>query len=210
MNVKQSILFEDNHLLVINKPAGLSSLPNEGMEDVLTICKAYIKKRDEKKGNVFLHPVHRLDRKVSGALVMAKSQKALSRLNEQIREKLWDKEYICELENILPESSGVLEHFLCKRKFFADVYSTEKAGAKKAILSYVHLKDRFYLVSLQTGRYHQIRAQMSFMKCPIVGDKKYGSKTKRSQIHLHHHKVIFPHPVTKESLEICCDPPFFS
>jgi 23S rRNA pseudouridine1911/1915/1917 synthase len=200
VNIKKLILFEDNHLFVVNKPTGLSSLPNEGMEDIVTICKDYIKQRDDKKGNVFLHPAHRLDKGVSGILVMAKTSKALSRLNEQIRDKTWEKIYICELERPLPEESGELIHYLCKRKYYTDVYSTQQKDSKEAILEYKDLGEGFYEIKLKTGRYHQIRAQTAFMKSPIVGDKKYKAKTKRDRIHLHHYKLTFFHPVSKEKI----------
>lgn len=209
MNIADIILYEDNHLLVVNKPAGLASLPNDGMADIVTEVKAFLKERDEKKGNVFLQPVHRLDKSVSGILVMAKTSKALSRLNEQIREKRWKKIYIAELTKELPDEEGELNHFLCKRQFYADVYTTKKLFSKEAKLSYKHLHDRCYEIELFTGRYHQIRAQMGFVKCPIVGDEKYGAKKRKSkQLHLHHARLSFYHPVSKDQLIIDSNPIF--
>ncbi|MCH9621980.1 MAG: Ribosomal large subunit pseudouridine synthase C [Chlamydiia bacterium] len=209
MNFKEIIIFEDNHLLVIEKPAGYASLPNEDSIDILTEAKAYIKERDEKKGNVFLQPVHRLDKQVSGILVLAKTSKALSRLNEQIRNKDWEKVYIAELTQPLPKKSGELKHFLCKRKYFADVYTSEKPFSKIAILHYEHLKGNFYKVNLKTGRYHQIRAQMGFVKCPIVGDQKYKApKQKSKALHLHHAHLTLKHPVTNDILQLDSNPMF--
>lgn len=208
MNVEDIILYEDNHLLIIDKPAGFSSLPNQGDEDILTLMKELLKARDNKK-NVFLHPVHRLDKQVSGILVMAKTSKALSRLNEQIREKKWKKIYIAKLSNKLPSIDGELVHFITKRKFYADVYSIKKPYSKEAVLHYRHIKDTLYEIELKTGRYHQIRAQMGFMKCPIIGDHKYGAKKRKSKhIYLHHAKLTFHHPVQKQNLLIDSKPMF--
>ncbi len=209
MHLKERILFEDNHLIIVNKPAGISVLPNEGMEDMLTLMKAFIKERDKKPGDVFLHPVHRIDRWVSGIVVFAKTSKALSRLNEQIRENLWKKVYIAELIRKLPQTKGELIHHLCKREYIAEVYSQPRPYSKEAILSFSHIRDNFYEVQLKTGRYHQIRAQMSFMKCPIVGDQKYGApKTDSKEIHLHHTKLSLIHPVTGKALTLDILPAF--
>lgn len=175
MNLKECLLFEDNHLLILNKPSGLSVLPNEGMLDLLTISKDFLKQRDQKEGGVFLHPVHRIDRWVSGIVVFAKTSKALSRLNEQIREKLWKKVYIAELVKKLPTDKGTLTHYIRKRQFLAEVFDKKVPHSKQALLKFSHICDHFYHIELDTGRYHQIRGQMSFMKCPIVGDQKYGA-----------------------------------
>jgi len=209
MNVEEIILYEDNHLLIIDKPSGYASLPNDGVDDILTVVKAFIKERDDKPGNVFLAPVHRLDKQVSGILVLAKTSKALSRLNEQIRDKTWTKVYIAELIDSLPSEKGTLKHFLCKRQYYADVYSSKRPHSKEAILEYEHLHDHFYKVTLHTGRYHQIRAQMSFVKCPIVGDQKYKApKRKSKRIHLHHACLTIKHPVSNELMTIDSKPKF--
>ncbi len=209
MTLKDTILFEDNHLLVVDKSAGVASLPNEGMDDIVTLMKEYIKKRDEKKGNVFLHPAHRLDKDVSGILVIAKTSKALSRLNEQIREKLWKKIYTAKLTCKLPKKEGTLTHYLCKRKFHSDVYLEKVPFAKECILHYRLIKDCIYQIELLTGRYHQIRAQLSFMKCAIVGDKKYGAEGSFStRLHLHHSSLTFYHPCTKEKIQLDSKPFF--
>lgn len=209
MSTKDMILYEDNHLFIIDKPAGISSLPNEGMDDILTDMKEYIKMRDKKEGNVYLMPVHRLDKHVSGILVMAKTSKALSRLNKSIREMEFKKTYICELTHLLPYDDGELVHHLVKRQFFSDVYNKPKVFSKEAILHYHRLHGNFYEIELVTGRYHQIRAQVSFMGCPIVGDHKYGAPNRRTKtMHLHHARLSFPHPISKEILKIDSKPIF--
>lgn len=209
MNVENLILFEDNHLFIINKPAGYASLPNDGVDDIISEAKAFIKARDKKAGNVFLAPVHRLDKQVSGILVCAKTSKALSRLNEQIRNKEWEKIYVAEVVKPLEKDCGKLVHYLCKRQFYADCYSSERPFSKKAILTYKKIKEGFYEICLETGRYHQIRAQLSFMNSPIVGDQKYNApKRKSRKIHLHHARLTFKHPVTKKSLLIDSKPEF--
>jgi 23S rRNA pseudouridine1911/1915/1917 synthase len=209
MNLKECLLFEDNHLFILNKPSGVSVLPNEGMLDLLTISKDFLKKRDQKEGGVFLHPVHRIDRWVSGIVVFAKTSKALSRLNEQIREKLWKKIYIAELVKKLPTDKGILTHYIRKRQFLAEVFDKKVPHSKQALLKFSHICDHFYHIELDTGRYHQIRGQMSFMKCPIVGDQKYGAPKRESKaIHLHHTTLSFPHPITKNLLVIDSKPLF--
>ena len=209
MNIEDNILYEDNHLFIFNKPAGLSSLPNEGMEDVVTLLKAFIKERDKKPGNVFLTPVHRLDKQVSGILVLSKTSKAVSRINEQIRAMEFHKTYVAELTNALPEERGELRHHLVKRQFYAEVYSSPRKFSKEAILRYRLLQGLFYEIELETGRYHQIRAQIGFMKCPIVGDQKYGAPKKKSKaIRLHHTRLRFFHPISKEEVLVDSKAPF--
>ena len=140
---------------------------------------------------------------------MAKTSKALSRLNKQIREMEFKKFYIAELTNLLPDDEGELVHHLVKRQFYSDVYERPRVFSKEAILHYYRIRDHFYEVELTTGRYHQIRAQMGFMGCPIVGDHKYGAPNKRTKtLHLHHTKLVLSHPVTKEELVIDSKPIF--
>ena len=209
MDFEKAVLFEDNHLLIINKPSGYASLPNEGSDDIVWEAKKYLREKYQKKGNIFVHPIHRLDKIVSGILVMAKTSKALSRLNEQLRNKMWQKEYTAQLDSPLPDNKGTLVHYLCKRKYFSSVHTTEHEFTKKAILHYEHMHDRYYKIRLETGRYHQIRAQMGFMKSPICGDKKYGSTGKRNHaIDLHHSKLVMFHPISKEKIKIDSPPGF--
>ena len=209
MDLKNCILYEDNHLLIVNKPSGIAVLPNDGMEDMTTIMKDTIKRRDKKPGKVFLHPVHRIDRWVSGIVVFAKTSKALSRINNDIREKLWKKKYIAELIRPLAQEQGELCHYLCKRQYIAEVYLEPRPYSKEAILHFSHLRGNFYEVELKTGRYHQIRAQMAFMNSPITGDQKYGApKAANAHIHLHHANLVLIHPITKEQVIIDSKPPF--
>lgn len=201
------ILFEDNHLLVIEKPAGIPTQKSKDCEESLEEqAKAFLKKRDRKPGQVFLHPIHRLDKAVSGIVVFAKTSKSLSRLNAFIREKKAKKTYHALVESTDLES-GVLEHYLRHDAFQAYV-SLEKIDSETrwARLTYKVIEKRescsLVEIELDTGRYHQIRAQFGFINAPILGDYKYGSKTrlKAASIALHHSHFEILHPITKRSL----------
>ncbi len=203
------ILFEDQHLLIIDKPPGLLTLPSEGVTDsALERGKAYIKEKYQKPGNVFLHQVHRLDRSASGILVMAKTSKALSRLNEQIREGLWEKTYLARTERLPKQPQGELIHFLKKGDYRTEVVPEGTPLAKEARLTYKVREDGLLEIVLDTGRYHQIRAQLAAIGCPIRGDQKYGATTKGPSvgIDLHHWKLKFVHPVRKEIMYINTKP----
>lgn len=202
------ILFEDNHLLVVNKEAGRVMQESSGSEeDLTTLAKDFIKERDKKPGGVFLHAVHRLDKPVSGIAVFAKSQKALERMNRFVRENLFKKTYYALLEGEVP-ASGHLTHYLFHGDHKALVSDTPREGYKKGELSYKRIRCSQGLslveVALLTGRYHQIRAQFSRSGHPVVNDDKYGSKIKKPfpGILLHHGKASFPHPVKGEVLLI--------
>ncbi len=201
------IIFEDNHLLVVNKPAGLLTQPSGTLQDNLEFqCKNWIKEKFNKPGQVFLEAVHRLDKPVSGIVLFARTSKALSRLNESMREKSFVKKYCALVEGILDPREGALEHYLLHDDFQATVVSARTPEAKLSKLHYQTLKNNnlFSLVeiTLETGRYHQIRAQLSATNHPIVGDKKYGSQVKfpPNTIALHHFYLEFLHPITKETL----------
>lgn len=201
------ILYEDNHLLVVEKPAGLPTQPSEHSHDSLEEqAKRWIKISHNKPGNVFLHAIHRLDKAVSGIVVFAKTSKALSRLNDAIRKKLVSKLYVAWVEGIPPHEEGILEHFLLHDDFKAAVVTDKAKGAKPARLHYriIKKKEKQCLVEidLETGRYHQIRAQLSAIGCPIIGDVKYGIKQhyENDGIALHHTKMVLPHPITGEKL----------
>ncbi|MCG8454417.1 MAG: RluA family pseudouridine synthase [Spirochaetales bacterium] len=208
------ILYEDNHLLVVNKPTGLLVQGDKtGDSCLLDVMKAHIKKRDNKPGQVFLGLPHRLDRPTSGVVVLAKTTKALSRLSAAFRDRTVDKVYWAVVGAPLPEMEGELVHWLRKdgRTNTSRSVKAEAPGAKKARLRYkvLHASERYYLVEilLLTGRHHQIRAQLSASGCPIKGDLKYGFK--RSDpgggIHLHARSLAFPHPTKKE--KICVEAP---
>ncbi len=199
------ILYEDNHLLVLNKPAGLSTQPSEHHQNSLeTEAKLWIKETTHKPGNVYLHAIHRLDRPVSGIVVFARTSKALSRLNESLRQKKAHKTYLALVEGS-PSPSGVLEHHLIHDSHRARIVTQDHSEAKIARLSYRVIEKKLHAlveITLDTGRYHQIRVQFSAIGCPILGDHKYGSKHpwQAQGIALHHHKLTLPHPITKEEL----------
>lgn len=207
------ILFSDNHLLVVNKRANLLTQPNETQEENLEdLLKRWIKEKEQKPGNVFLHCVHRLDKPVSGIVVFAKSSKALSRLNEQIREKVWRRRYVAIVEGKIEKKEQKLVHGLRHASHRADIVPLESQEAKRAELHLSVQQTGIYTtlvrVELLTGRYHQIRAQMSIFGHPVVGDSKYGSKKKWSRILLHQEELELIHPVTKEKMIFHSKAPF--
>lgn len=201
------VLFVDNHILVVNKPAGIATQPSPTSDESLELlCKNWIKQEYQKPGNVFLHALHRLDKPVAGIVLFARTSKALSRLNESMRQKKMQKVYIATLEGKLQPLQGVLEHYLVHGDHIAHLSTASAPGAKCAILHYVvkeHL-GAFSVVeiALETGRYHQIRAQMSAIGHPVVGDRKYGSSTSfpEGAISLRHARFSFPHPISQEQL----------
>jgi 23S rRNA pseudouridine1911/1915/1917 synthase len=189
-------IFCDNHLLILKKPAGISTQP-----DFHEMAKSWVKEAFSKPGNVFLEPLHRLDKPVSGMVLFARTSKALSRLNETMRERKIQKFYLGWVEGIVPEK-GTLEHCLIHGNFRAHVDSE----GKKAILHFRRLETKknasLVEIELVTGRYHQIRAQFGAKGHPILGDQKYGAKEMRGKIALHHHKLLFPHPISKEEITV--------
>ncbi len=206
MDFASQILFEDNHLMIINKRSGqLAQGDKSGDLPVGDLAKAFIKERDHKPGNVYLGVPHRLDRPVTGVLVLAKTSKAMTRLSEMFREKRLDKTYFAIVDNAPPKPSGKLIGYMQKNERMnkSFVVDHEKAGHKRAELDYRLLSssDRYHLleVKLHTGRHHQIRAQLANMGCRIKGDLKYGfprSNTNGS-IDLHARQITFIHPVKK-------------
>lgn len=210
------VLLEDNHLLIVNKPAGILSQGDDtGDLTILDIGKKYIKEKYDKPGEVFLGCVHRLDRPVSGIIVMARTSKALSRLNQQFKSKLVEKTYWAVINNKPKPESGRLTHYLIKdqNKNITKAYSQFKESSKEAILNYqlLSVMDGDYLLEVKplTGRPHQIRVQLASLGCPINGDLKYGSKVRREDgnIMLHAYQITFEHPVKKEKITISCPPP---
>ena len=199
------IIYEDNHIIVAIKPAGvLSQSDGSNAPDMLTILKGYIKEKYQKPGEVFLGLVHRLDRPVSGVMVFARTSKAASRLSEQIRSRKVDKIYRCVVTGVL-EGEGRLENYISKDESSntVTVSDFEKPGFKASYLDYraVSSKDGMTLaeVRLGTGRSHQIRAQMAHSGHPIIGDQKYGKKDNRTKdIALEAYKLSFEHPVKRE------------
>ncbi len=208
------IVFSDNHILIASKPAGLLTQPDDSNHESLEkFVKAWVKKEFAKEGNVFLHCIHRLDRPVSGLVIFARTSKALSRLNEQSRAMEIQRVYEAEVQGVLPQKIGRLDHYLIHGDHRAIIAKEGMDGAKHARLSYevLHYMPHSSLIriELETGRYHQIRAQFGAIGHPVRGDKKYGSfDGDGSVIHLHCAKVSFNHPVTKEVLNFESAPPF--
>lgn len=203
------ILYEDNHILAVNKPAGLLTQPSGTDQASLeSLCKSYLKEKYNKPGQVFLESIHRLDKPVSGIVVFARTSKALSRLQAAMRQGECIKRYQALVEKAPPEAEGILEHYLVHGDFKATVASSAHPDAKKARLKYklLGMKDGYILVDieLETGRYHQIRAQLAAIGCPIVGDVKYGSKIplQEHRLALHHVCMKIEHPTTKEWLTL--------
>lgn len=200
------ILFEDNHLLAINKPKRvLSQEDHTGKPDVLTLCKEYIKKEYNKPGNVFIGLLHRLDKPVSGVMLLAKTSKAASRISEQIRKRTLQKTYLTVVLGKAPEN-GFLTHYLLKDTQSNRVTSVKKGtkGAKEAQLTFQTLAvyDDFSLlkVNLITGRAHQIRVQLAEHGYPIWGDRKYG-KDNENSIALHAYELACTHPTLKDEIK---------
>ncbi len=195
------ILFEDNHLLALVKPPHLVTQKTLFSQDSLEERgKRKIQEKKKKSGNIFLHPIHRLDKEVSGIVLFALTRKALSRLQAQQRERKIEKRYLAWVEGTFPQEKGKLKHYLIKKEHKAFV---DKRG-KESVLAYSLLKKEkektLLEIELKTGRYHQIRVQLSHIGHPIVGDRKYGSKTEASQIVLHHYQMIFFHPTTQQKV----------
>lgn len=211
LNFDSQIVFEDNHLLIINKKAGqLVQGDKTGDASLLDVIKNFIKKRDQKPGNVFLGLVHRIDRPTSGLVIYAKTSKSLTRLTQMVKNREIRKTYWAVVAKEMIPQSQRLVHYLQKNEKTnkSTVFIKPTENAKEAILNYQILKslDNFQLleIDLETGRHHQIRAQLSKIGVPIKGDLKYGAARSNADggIHLHARRLEFIHPVTKESLVV--------
>jgi len=205
------VLFEDNHLIVINKrPGDIVQGDKTGDKPLSDTVKAYLKKKYKKPGNVYLGVVHRLDRPTSGIVVFAKTSKALPRLNKMFAEKDAKKTYWAVVKNRPDEPEKNLIHWMKRNTKQNKSYANSKEvnDSKKAILTYKLIKklENYYLleIDLETGRHHQIRSQLTAIGCPIKGDLKYGfnRSNENGSIHLHARKLKLMHPVKKELLEI--------
>ncbi len=210
------ILYEDNHILVVNKRCGDLVQPDPSGESALEDqIKEFIRVRDSKPGAVFLGVVHRIDRPVSGAVIFAKTSKSLVRLNEMIRDKAIRKVYWALTEHAPVPEVGTLRHYIMRdpKSNRSRALTAPRTGSKEAILEYsvLGVSTSYSLVEviLLTGRHHQIRAQLSKVGCPIRGDLKYGAKRSNSNggISLHSRCVEFEHPVRKEPIKVVAPTP---
>jgi len=209
-----NIIYEDNHLLVVNKPANLPVCPDSSKDkDLLSILKEYIKDKYQKPGNVYLGLVHRLDRPVSGIMVFAKTSKAAERLSKQIKNNQFHKTYYAIIDGI-PKNKDTLTDYLYKNESTNTSFVTTENKGKLSILDYEKIKtvDNLTLVkiNLQTGRHHQIRVQFSSRNLPLYGDHKYNklvTKDDKTDIALIAKTLSFYHPTTKELLTFNIDLP---
>ena len=202
-----NILYEDNHLLVVEKKVGvLSQSDGSNTYDMLTILKKYLKEKYHKPGNVYLGLVHRLDKNVGGVMVFAKTSKAASRLSEQIRNRDFKKTYLAVCKGII-ESDGKYQDYLKRVEYRSEV--TNSKDGKIAKLSYQVIKvknnNTLLKINLETGRHHQIRVQFAYHNHPLLGDEKYGSKG-RYPLALYAYRLEFTHPTTKERLNFSLIP----
>ena len=211
-----TIIYEDNHLIVVNKePSEIVQGDKTGDIPLSETVKSYIKTKYNKPGEVFLGVVHRLDRPVSGLVVFAKTSKALSRMNEMLRNNELKKYYWAITCQQPHPTEAVLTHYIEKNEKLnkSFIVSDKSKNAKEASLAYrlLSASDRYFLVEIElfTGRHHQIRTQLAHIGCPVKGDLKYGAPTsnKDASISLHARKVSFTHPVKKEKLTLTAPPP---
>lgn len=210
-----NVIFEDNHLLVVEKPCGVPSQADaSGDADMHSLCKAYIGRKYAKPGRVYLGLVHRLDRPTGGVMVFARTSKAAARLSAQMRAGSFEKTYLCVLTAAPPAKSGALWHYLCKDEDarMARLAGAHTPGAKKAGLEYAVLgrSGGLYLVRVRllTGRFHQIRAQFAAAGAAVYGDQKYGARVFPAQLALYACELCFDHPVTRERLCFSAKPAF--
>lgn len=205
-----NIVYEDNHLLVVEKPINIPVQADSSKDiDLLTMLKQYLKEKYRKPGNVYLGLVHRLDRPVGGIMVFAKTSKAASRLSEQIRNKSFQKIYYAVLEGKALKHDKLVDNLLKDSK--NNIVKVDDKG-KRAVLTYELLDYNFpyslVKINLETGRSHQIRVQFSSRNMPLYGDQKYNKKANvGEQIALFAKEISFFHPITKEKLCFTLDLP---
>jgi len=210
------VLYEDNHLIVVNKRVGdIVQGDKTGDAPLSEVVKQYLKDKYNKPGNVYLGVVHRLDRPTSGIVLFSKTSKALPRLNKMFAQGETKKVYWAVVKNSPPQESGTLTHWLVRKPKQNKSYAHEKEvpNSKKAVLDYKILKklDNYSLleIDLKTGRHHQIRAQLATIGCTIKGDLKYGAdrSNKDGGIHLHARSLTITHPVQKEPITFLAPTP---
>ena len=224
VDARLDVVYEDNHVIVVNKPVNVPSQEDSSCDmDLLSMVKAYIKEKYQKPGDVFIGLIHRLDRPAGGLMVFARTSKAASRLSEQMRSRKITKKYLAVVEGEVPKSFDPirLECYIEKDTSInkVSIYTVQNGGAKFAALEYVfiqidqnhqnHQNHKLSLieVTLETGRPHQIRAQMSYVGLPLYGDQKYGNGFPGQQLALWSHQLSFEHPVSKEHLKFVSVPP---
>jgi len=216
MTSKIEVLYEDNHIIAVNKrPSDIVQGDKTGDPPLSDFVKQYVKEKYNKPGEVFIGTVHRIDRPVSGIVLFARTSKALARLNQMFQTKEIQKTYWAVVKNRPAKESGKLVHYLKKNeaKNMSKAFDKEQPGALRSELDYTLIcsLDNYHLLEINphTGRHHQIRVQLSSMGSPIKGDLKYGfdRSNKDASIHLHARKIEFIHPVKKEPLVIIAPPP---
>lgn len=215
--IADQILYEDNHLLALNKlPGQITQGDKTGDTPLAELVKAFIKERDHKPGQVYCGVIHRLDRPVSGVVLFAKTSKALSRMVEKVRTREFEKHYWAVVKNTPPQPAGILENWLVKNeeRNKSYVFSAARPNAKLARLEYceVAVSDGGYHlldINLHTGRHHQIRCQLANIGCPIKGDLKYGAERSNpdGSISLHARCISFEHPVSHQPITIVAPNP---
>ena len=210
------IVYEDNHLIIVNKACGeIVQGDRTGDEPLVETLKQWIKEKYQKPGNVFCGVIHRIDRPTSGLVVFARTSKGLSRMNELFRKGEVHKTYWAIVQNRPPKQTDTLTHWLVahEKGNRTEVFDAPKEGAQKAVLKYrvIAESERYHLleVELLTGRKHQIRAQLSYIGCPIKGDLKYGARRSNpgGGISLQSHRICFQHPVSKLEIDITAPVP---
>lgn len=214
---KLNVIYEDNHIIVVEKPVNIPSQGDKtGDIDMLTLVKRYIKEKYNKPGEVYLGLVHRLDRPVGGVMVFAKTSKAAARLSEQVKNKDFKKKYLVIVDGKFEKNKGTLEDYLLKNEKTntSKVVKEGTKNAKLAILDYEVLKYNEEInlsvmkVNLHTGRHHQIRVQMANAGHSICGDQKYGTRGRGKQICLWAYELTILHPITKEEMTFKVLPEF--
>lgn len=210
------ILYEDNHLIAVNKyPGEISQEDKTGDSPMGAAIKNYLKEKYDKPGNVYLGLVHRLDRPVSGVIIFARTGKAAKRMSNIMRNREIQKTYWAVVKKSPPKTEDTLTHYLVKnnRLNMSFAYDVERENSKRAELHYklIAKLDNYFLLEVKpsTGRHHQIRVQLSKTGCPIKGDIKYGAERTNpdASIHLHARMIEFEHPVTLKPVKIIADPP---
>ena len=214
--MKSWILYEDNHIIIVNKPPKIPVQGDiTGDTTLIDIFKEYLKKTYNKPGEAYLGLPHRIDRPVSGIVILTKTSKALSRITKLFRDKTISKTYWAVVKNKLNNEKGELIHYLKKNRKINKSFSSKKEqnGYLKSTLKYKIIKSlnnyHLYQIKLISGRHHQIRAQLSEVGSPIKGDIKYGDKrtNKNGSIHLHARSIEFIHPIKKIKIRVTSPPP---